>query len=68
MSLHHLHDTIASGQDALKELSQALDALQATAKAASQQDHLITCIDALRRLEQTFGTVQQAIQQETPPP
>ena len=68
MSLSHLCDTIVSGQDALKELARALDALQATAKAASQQDHLFTCMDALQRLEQMFGTVQQAIQQETPPP
>jgi hypothetical protein len=68
MSLSHLHDTIVSGQDALKRLALALDALHATAKASSQQDHLLTCLDALRQLEQTLGTVHRAIQQETPPP
>jgi hypothetical protein len=67
MSLKHLHGTIVSGQDALKRLAQALDALQATAKASSQQDHLLTCIGALRQLEQTLGTLHHAIQQETPP-
>jgi hypothetical protein len=67
MSLKHLHDTIVSGQDALKRLALALDALQATAKASSQQDHLLTCIDALQQLEQTLGTLHHAIQQETPP-
>ena len=49
MSLRHLHDTIQSGQDALKRLALALDALQATAKASSQQDHFLTCIDAVTR-------------------
>jgi hypothetical protein len=67
MSLNHLHATIASGQDALKRLARALDALQATAKASSQQDHLLTCLDALRQLEQTLETVHRAMQQETPP-
>jgi hypothetical protein len=67
MSLSHLHDAIVSGQDALKRLALALDALQATAKASSQQDHLLTCLDALRQLEQTLGTLHHAIQQETPP-
>jgi hypothetical protein len=67
MSLKHLHGTIVSGQDALKRLALALDALQATAKASSQQDHLLTCIDALQQLEQTLGTLHHAIQQETPP-
>ena len=66
MTLRDLHGTILSGQEALKRLAQALDALQATAKASSQQDHLLTCLDALRQLEQTLGTVQHAIQQETP--
>ena len=36
MSLTHLHDTIVSGQDALKRLAQALDALHATARASSR--------------------------------
>jgi hypothetical protein len=67
MSLSHLHDAIASGQDALKRLALALDALQATANASSQQDHLLTCLDALRQLEQTLETVHHAMQQETPP-
>jgi hypothetical protein len=67
MSLKHLHGTIVSGQDALKRLALALDALQATAKASSQQDHLLTCIDALQQLEQTLGTLHHAIQHETPP-
>jgi hypothetical protein len=67
MSLKHLHGTIVSGQDALKRLALALDALQATAKASSQQDHLLTSIDALQQLEQTLGTLHHAIQQETPP-
>ena len=66
MSLTHLHDTIASGQDALKRLAQALDALHATARASSQQDHLLTCLDALQQLDQTLGTVRHAIQQEMP--
>ena len=66
MSLKHLHGTVLSGQDALKRLSQALDALQATAKASSQRDHLLTCLDAVQQLEQTLGTVHHAIQQETP--
>jgi hypothetical protein len=65
MSLTHLHDTVASGQDALKRLALALDALHATARASSQQDHLLTCLDALQQLEQTLGTVHHAIQQET---
>ena len=68
MSLRHLHDTVASGQDALKRLARALDALQATARASSQQDHFLTCLDALRQLDQTLGTVHHAIQRETPPP
>jgi hypothetical protein len=68
MSLSHLHDAIVSGQDALKRLALALDALHATARASSQQDHLLICIDALRQLEQTLATVHHAIQQETPPP
>jgi hypothetical protein len=67
MSLKHLHGTIVSGQDALKRLALALHVLQATAKASSQQDHLLTCLDALRQLEQTLGTLHHAIQQETPP-
>ena len=67
MSLSHLHATIQSGQDALKELALALDALRATAKASSQQDHFLTCINALRQLEPSLGTLQHAIQLETPP-
>lgn len=67
MSLRHLHDTIQSSQEALKRMAQALEALQATAKASSQQDHLLTCIDALQQLEETLGIVQQVVQQETPP-
>lgn len=67
MSLNHLHDTLLSGQQALKRLALALDALQATAKASSQQDQLHTCTEALQQLEQTFGILQTVIQQETPP-
>jgi hypothetical protein len=67
VSLNPLQDTIVSGQDALKRLARALDALQATAKASSQQDYLLTCLDALQQLEQTLGTVHHAMQQETPP-
>ena len=67
MSLRHLHHTILSGQEALKQLALALDALQATAKASSQQNHLLTCIDAYQQLEQTLGTVQYEIQQDEPP-
>jgi hypothetical protein len=44
-----------------------MDAMQATAKATSQHDHLLTCLDALRQLEQTLETVHRAMQQETPP-
>ena len=57
MSLQSLHDTVVSGQDALERLARALDALQATAKASSQQDHLLTCLDALQQLEQTLARV-----------
>ena len=67
MSGRHLHGTILNGQEALKRLALALDALQATAKASSQQDHIHTCIDAFRQLEQTFGIMQHNIQQDSPP-
>ena len=67
MSLRHLNSVILSGQEALQQLALALDALQATAKATSQQDHLLTCIAAFQQLEQTLGTVQYEIQQDEPP-
>ena len=61
MTRHPLHDTLEGGQQALAQLTQALQALGATVKTSGQQVHLLSCLRALGLLDQTLRTLHHSL-------